>query len=334
MGKLTWFPLPFGLVAVVVGFFAVRDVHGRLPTAPAEANEHVVPQAVAAFIPFAQGRLVLLGAFFAAAALLFGAVEFGLHHRPAGLVLGTGFLSAAYVAAMPIVYVLNPVTGYDEWFPEPSGGYALMPFDMGAVSPPWYPPLLGVILATAAIAQLLAMRGVVRRDAVLPPSPRSAWLLLLPSAFLPAFAAANLVSDRIARATVPPESFWEAGFALELMVRGCAFAAVPAVALALYGILLRRHGVRSRTLLLIGVFTVVHLLTLLLVAWGNLLMYANEQSGFSEHLPGWREEVTTGILGVAALVQIAALPLLARRGKPRTADAEPGPGGPGPRTVL
>ncbi|GAA3614046.1 hypothetical protein GCM10022419_119020 [Nonomuraea rosea] len=94
----------------------------------------------------------------------------------------------------------------------------------------------------------------------------------------------------------------------------CAFAGIPAAGLALHGILLRRHGVRPRSLLIIGVFTVVFLLALLLVAWGNLVMYMDEQSGFSEHLPGWREEVTTGILGAAALIQLAALPLLARRG--------------------
>ncbi|MGN9844182.1 hypothetical protein ACTMTI_39265 [Nonomuraea sp. H19] len=102
---------------------------------------------------------------------------------------------------MPVVYVLNPVTGYDERFPDPLGGYTTMPFDMSAVSPPWYLPLLGWILAPAAIAQLLAVCGVVRRDAVLPPSPWSAWLLLLPLAFL--LASANLVSDRITRATAP-----------------------------------------------------------------------------------------------------------------------------------
>ncbi|MEU4325219.1 hypothetical protein [Nonomuraea dietziae] len=324
MGKLTWFPLPFGLVVVVVNFFAVRDVKGRLPAAPVEVNEDVAPQAIAAFIPFAQGRIALLGACFIAATLLFGLVEFGLSRRPAGLVLGTGFLSAAYMAAMPVVYVLNPVTGYDELFPVPSGGYATMPFDMGALSPPWYLPLLGLVLAAAAIAQLLAVRGIVRRDAVLPLSSWSAWLLLLPLAFLLAFAAANLVSDRIARATAPPGSFWEADFALDLMLQVCAFAVVPAAGLALHGILLRRHGLRPRSLLIVGVFTVVYLLTLLLVALGNLQMYSNEQSGFSEHLPGWREEVTTGILGAAALVQLAALPLLARHGKTQMTGAEPG----------
>ncbi|MEV4164959.1 hypothetical protein [Nonomuraea dietziae] len=324
MGKLTWFPLPFGLIVVVVNFFAVRDVNGRLPAAPVEVNEDVAPQAIAAFIPFAQGRIALLGACFIAATLLFGLVEFGLSRRPAGLVLGTGFLSAAYMAAMPVVYVLNPVTGYDELFPVPSGGYATMPFDMGALSPPWYLPLLGLVLAAAAIAQLLAVRGIVRRDAVLPLSPWSAWLLLLPLAFLLAFAAANLVSDRIARATAPPGSFWEADFALDLMLQVCAFAVVPAAGLALHGILLRRHGLRPRSLLIVGVFTVVYLLTLLLVALGNLQMYSNEQSGFSEHLPGWREEVTTGILGAAALVQLAALPLLARHGKTQMTGAEPG----------
>ncbi|GAA3261274.1 hypothetical protein [Nonomuraea helvata] len=148
----------------------------------------MAPQAIAAFIPFAQGRIALLGTCFIAAALLFGLVEFGLSRRPAGLMLGTGFLSAAYMAAMPVVYVLNPVTGYDEQFPAPSGGYATMPFDMGALSPPWYLPLLGSVLAAAAIAQLLAVRGIARRDAVLPLSPWSAWLLLLPLAFLLAFA--------------------------------------------------------------------------------------------------------------------------------------------------
>ncbi|MFC4117200.1 hypothetical protein [Nonomuraea zeae] len=73
-----------------------------------------------------------------------------------------------------------------------------------------------------------------------------------------------------------------------------------------------------------GVFTVGYLVTLLPVAWGNLPMYVDEQSGFSEHLPGWREEVTSSILGAAALIQLAALPLLARRGKTRMAGAEPG----------
>ncbi|MER5650446.1 hypothetical protein [Streptosporangium sp. NPDC002524] len=320
---MTWFPLPFGLLVVIVGFFAARDVRGRLPGAPAEVNEHVVPQAIDAFVPFVQGRLALLGAFFVAAALLFGVVEFG-SRRPVSLVLGTGFLSAAYVAAMPVVYVLNPVTGYDEWFPDPSGGYATMPFDMGALSPPWYPPLLGVLLAAAAIAQLSTVRGVVRRDAVLPPSPRSAWLLSLPLAFLLVFAAANLVSDRIARATAPPASFWEADSALELMVLGCAFALVPAVALALYGIRLRGHGAGSRTLLLVGVFTLLYLLMLPLMALNNLMMYSNEQSGFTEHLPAWREEITVGVLGAAALAQLAALLLLARRGRTRTTGAEPG----------
>jgi hypothetical protein len=324
MGKLTWFPLPFGLFVVVVNFFAVRDVNGRLPAGPVEANEHLVPQAIDAFIPFAQGRIALLGAFFIAATLLFGLVEFGLSRRPAGLMLGTGFLSAAYMAAMPVVYVLNPVTGYNEEFLDPPGGYATMPFDMGALSPPWYLPLLGLILATAAIAQLLAVRGVVRRDTVLPPSsPWNAWLLLLPLAFLLAFAAANLVSDRIARTAAPPGSFWEADFALDLMLQVCAFAVVPAAGLALHGILLRRHGLRPRSLLIVGVFTVVYLLTLPLVALGNLQMYSNEQSGFSEHLPGWREEVTTGILLAAALVQLAAFPLLARRGKSQMTGAEP-----------
>ncbi|MEV0145872.1 MULTISPECIES: hypothetical protein [unclassified Nonomuraea] len=324
MGKLTWFPLPFGLVVVVVNFFAVREVNVRLPTAPIEMNEQVAPQAIDAFIPFAQERIALLGAFFIAAALLFGVVELGLSRRPAGLVLGTGFLSATYVAAMPVVYVLNPVTGYDERFPHSPGGYLTVPFDMGTLSPPWYLPLLGWILATAAIAQLFAVRGVVRRDAVLPPSSGRAWLLLLPLAFLLAFAATNFVSDRIARATAPPGSFWEADYALELMVQVCAFAAVPAAALALYGILLRRSGVRARSLLLVGVLTVIYLLTLLLVAGGNLLMYADEQSGFSEHLPGWRDQVTTGILGGAALMQLAALPLLARCGKIQRTSAEPG----------
>ncbi|MDX3108079.1 hypothetical protein ACIBO5_04300 [Nonomuraea angiospora] len=324
MGKLTWFPLPFGLVVVVVNFFAVRDVNGHLPTAPIEANEDVAAQAIAAFIPFAQGRIALLGALFVAAALLFGLVEFGSSRRPMGFATATGFLSAAYVAAMPVVYVLNPVTGYDEEFPVPSGGYATMPFDMDALSPPWYLPVLGWILATAAIAQLLAMRGVVRREAVLPPASWSAWLLLLPSAFLLAFAAANLVSDRIARATAPPGSFWEADFELEVMLQVCAFAAVPAAGMALHGILLRRHGVRPHSLLIVGAFTVVYLLALLLVAWNNMRMYVDEQSGFYEHLPGWREGVTTGILGAAALVQLAALPLLARRGKAQVTGTEPG----------
>ncbi|MEQ4719187.1 hypothetical protein [Nonomuraea sp. B19D2] len=323
MGKLTWFPLPCGLVVIVVNFFAVRDVNGRLPTAPVEANEHVAPQAIDAFIPFAQGRIALLGAFFIVATLLFGLVEFGLSRRPAGLAFGTGLLNVAYAAAMPVIYVLNPVTGYDEQFPDPAGGYATMPFDMGPLSPPWYLPLLGWILATAAIAQLLAVYGVVLRDAVLLP-PWSAWLLLLPLAFLLAFAAANLVSDRIARATAPAGSFWEADYALELMFEVCAFAVVPAAALALHGILLRRRGLRPRSLLIVGVFTGVYLLTLLLVAWGNLLMYMDEQSGFSEHLPGWREEVTTGILGVAALVQLTTLPLLARLGTTQMTGAEPG----------
>ncbi|GAA3144451.1 hypothetical protein [Nonomuraea roseoviolacea] len=316
MGQLTWFPLPFGLVVVFVDFFAVRDVNGRLPGAPAEAwNEHAVLQSIDAFIPFAQGRIALLGGLFIAAALLFGLVEFGLGRRPAGLVLGTGFLSAVYVAAMPVVYVLNPVTGYDVEFPEPSGAYSTVPFDMDALSPPWYLPLLGCVLAAAAIAQLITVRGVVRRGAALPPSPRRAWLLLLPSAFLPAFALANFVSDRIARATAPPGSFWEADSALELMVQVCAFAVVPAAGLVLLGFLLRRRGLRPCSLLFVGVLTVVYLLMLFLVAWTNLRMYVDEQSGFSWSVPGWREEVTTGILCAAALAQLAALALLARRGR-------------------
>ncbi|GAA3261269.1 hypothetical protein [Nonomuraea helvata] len=56
---------------------------------------------------------------------------------------------------------------------------------------------------------------------------------------------------------------------------------------------------------------------------GNLQMYSNEQSGFSEHLPGWREEVTTGILAAAALIQLAALPLLARHGRTQMIGAGP-----------
>jgi hypothetical protein len=108
------------------------------------------------------------------------------------------------------------------------------------------------------------------------------------------------------------------------MLRVCAFAIVPAAALALHGILLHRHGLRPRSMLIVGVFTGVYLFALLLVAWGNLLMYMDEQSGFSEHLPHWREEVTTGILGAAALVQLTALPLLARLGTTQMTGAEPG----------
>ncbi|GAA0953738.1 hypothetical protein [Nonomuraea longicatena] len=314
MVKLTWFPLPFGLAVVAVNFFAVRDVNGRLPGAPVEANEHVVPQAIEAYIPFAQGRIAWLGAVFVAASLLFGLVELGLRQRPAARVLGTGLLSAAYVAAMPAVYILNPVTGYDRDFPDPPG-YATMPFDMSSMSPPWYLPLLGLILATAATAQLFAMRGIVRRATALPPSPRSAWLLLLPAASLAAFASANLVSDRIARATAHPASFWEADLALKTMVWVCMFAAVPAAALALYGILQLRHGLGPHFLLFVGGFTIVYVLTLPLVAMGSLAMYSNEQHGFTEQLPDWREPVTMGILGLSGLVQLATLPLLVRRGR-------------------
>jgi hypothetical protein len=323
VGKLTWFPLPFGLVVVGVDFFAVREVNGRLPTAPVEANEHVVPQAIAAFIPFAQGRIAWLGAFFIVAALLFGLVELGLRRRPSGLMLGAGVLSGAYLAAMPVVYVLNPVTGYDQDFPD-SPGYATMPFDMGPLAPPWYLPLLGCTLAAAAIAQLFALRGIVRRDAHLPPSPWNTWLLLLPSAFLLVFAAANLVSDRIARATAPPASFREADFALEVMWRGFAFAAVPAAALALCGVLQRRYGLGPHSLLVVGGLTVVYVLTLPIAAGAGLAMYSDEQHGFTEHLPRWREAVTVGILGASALVQLAAVPLLARRGKPPATGAESG----------
>ncbi|NBE93870.1 hypothetical protein FE391_22155 [Nonomuraea sp. KC401] len=144
MGKPTCLPLPFGLVVVIAGFLAVRDVNGRLPAAPVEAGEHVAPEAIAAFLPFAP----------------------------------------------PVVYVLNPVTGYDEQqLPDPSGGYVTMPFTMGPLSPPWYPPLLGPILATAV---------------------------------------ATVLAAAVAPCHSPPGPFWQADYALELMVEACAFAIVPA----------------------------------------------------------------------------------------------------------
>ncbi|MFI6389952.1 hypothetical protein [Nonomuraea sp. NPDC050540] len=313
MGKSTWFPLPFAFAVVVINVLAVREVMDRLPGAPIDANEHVVPRAIAAYLPFAQGRVALLAGVFVVAALLFALVELGLGGRPAGLALGAGFLCATYLVAMMAVFALNPVTGYDEEFPEPSGGYSTMPFDMGALSPPWYRPLLGGVLLAAAIAQIVAVRGLLRRQAHVPSASRGTWLLLLPSAFVLAFAAANFASDRIARATAPPGSFWEADYALRLMVQVTAVAAVPAAGLAAHGILVYRNGVRPRSMLVVGVLTAAFVFTLPLVALGNLQMYSNEQSGFTEHLPGWREAVTGGILGAAALVQLAAFPLLARR---------------------
>ncbi|TDC04514.1 hypothetical protein E1267_22540 [Nonomuraea longispora] len=105
MGKLTCFPLPFGLVVVIAGFLAVRDVNGRLRAAPVEAGEHVAPEAIAA--------------------------KSGDRVRRAAV-------------------------------SRPVGGYVTTPFTMGPLSPPWYPPLLGLILATATATATATAVAVAR----------------------------------------------------------------------------------------------------------------------------------------------------------------------------